>query len=411
MKKLLALILFITMSMLVVGCNESIDEDKWIDEASAMLDKNITSGQFILNGVVYEFPMDVQYWLDNGWHVSNNYENIDEFTLDPGSYSTEFELYNDDKQYVKVTVINTSNDDAKIMDCMVYSLKLNLSKVDAVFPQGITKRSKPAGIKDVYGEPQNVEIERDFLTWTYRYITEDEWKCVVEIEAFDNNSVQYPCNGVKYYVMSFDTIWENLMKEKGVEEACNLYIDATMNASYIGDFTSYLDYCIDSKTGAEELYNSEIEYYSEFLRYYVDIDEDYVSDEDRARFNTIAKKVISKVMWKVESVEEKSPTDCEMVLKLYPTNFLDIVEDDITDGLNKLYAKYNGVDITTMSDAEYDKFEKEYVEAILVAMEKNVDKSGTKDAVTKTYKLDVDGVIVSEETWIEIDDIVMDVSE
>lgn len=411
MKKLLAMALSIIMAVMVVGCSESVEDTKWIDEASKKIDKEITSGQFVLDGVVYEFPMDLKYWLDNGWHISNNYDNVDKFTLEPDCYSTEFELFNDNKQYVKVTVINNSDVDAKVKDCTVYSIRMDLSKVDVVFPQGITKRSKPAEIKSAYGEPNSEEKESNYITSTYSYTTPEDWKCIVEIESIDDKTTQNPCKEVLYYVMSFDMVWDELVDEKGIEEACKVYFDATMNASFIGDYTDYVDMYVDSKAGAEKLYNSEILYYSEFLRYYVDIDEDNIDDEIKARFDEVAKKVLSKVMWNVESVVKKNSLDCKMVLKLYPTNFLDIIDSDVDDAIVELNIKYDDVDFDTISDEDYAIYDKEYTEAVLSAMEKNVDKAGTKDAVTKTYEIDIDGDIISEDDWMDIDDIIMDILE
>ncbi len=411
MKKLLALALSTVIAFSAVGCSEQAEDTKWITEASSKIDKEITSGQFILDGVVYEFPMDLKYWLDNGWHVSNNYDNVDEFKLEPGTYSNKFELFNDNKQYVTVSVINNNDKDCTVKECMVYSVELKLSKVDAVLPQGITKRSKPAEIKSAYGEPTSQDNQRDYVYMSYTYEADDESKCVAELEVFDNKTTLEPCSVVKYYFMSFDVIWENLVEEKGVEEACKIYMDATMKASYHGDFKDYVGYSMDSKAGAEGLYNSEIAYYAEYLRYYTDLTEDYVTDEAKARFEGVAKKVLSKVFWEVKSVEDKGSSDCELTIKLYPTNFLDIIDDDVTEAIDNWNAKYEDVDFDAMSDAEYAACEQEYIESILVAMEKNADKAGTKDAVTGIYDMDLDGDFISYEDWEEIDNVLMDAYE
>ena len=411
MKKLLALALSTVIAFSAVGCSEPAEDTKWISEASSKVSKEITSGQFVIDGVVYEFPMDLKYWLDNGWHVSNNYNNVDKFKLEPGTYSNEFELFNDNKQYVTVSVINDNDKDCTVKECKVYSVEIKLSNVDTVLPQGITKRSKPAEIKSAYGEPTSQDNQRDYVYMSYTYEADDESKCVAELEVFDNKTTLEPCSVVKYYFMSFDEIWDNLVEEKGIEEACKIYMNATMKASYQGDFKDYVDFCIVNKSDAEKLYQSEISYFAEFLRYYTDLTEDYVSDDTKARFEAVAKKVLSKVFWEVQSVEDKGSGDCELTIKLYPTNFLDIIDADVTEAIDKWNEKYEDVDFDSLSDAEYAACEQEYIEAILVVMENNADKAGTKDALTGIYEIDTEDNFISDEDWDEIDDVLMDAYE
>ncbi len=406
MKKLMMFALVMVMVIMAIGCGETAEDTKWIDEAASKIDKDITSGQFVIDGVVYEFPMDLQYWLDNGWHISNNYDNVDQFKLEPDCSSSEFELFNDKDGYVKVTVLNTSDEDAKVMDCMVYSVKIDLSRVDAVLPQGVNKRTVESDIESKYGKSTSSESDNQVFNYSYNYETKDEWKCVVSIDGV--KSAEDQCQDVKYYIMSFDTVWEKLVDEKGEEEACKLYVDAAMNASFTGDYSKYVEYCIDTKAGAQELYDSEINYYSECLIASMAIEFDYVDEATKARFDSVAKKVLSKVVWEVQSVEKKNAFDCKMNIKLYPTNFLDIVIDDVTLALQQLMAKYQNVDIETMSDEDYEKLQKEYIDAVLVVLEKKADVAATKDAVTKTYEVDLKGNILSNEAWSEIDDIIMD---
>ena len=90
MKKFLMLLMCFGL-MAFAACGKEKESTKWIDESAAMISEDLTSGQFVLDEVVYSFPMDLQYWLDNGWHISNNYDNADEFILDAGNVSNEFE--------------------------------------------------------------------------------------------------------------------------------------------------------------------------------------------------------------------------------------------------------------------------------------------------------------------------------
>lgn len=86
-RKLLSVILCAGMCVSMTACGLG-GKDKWVSEAAAQVDSDVRSGEFMLDGEVYTFPMSVQDMLDKGWHVSNNYENKDEFVLEPGWEST-----------------------------------------------------------------------------------------------------------------------------------------------------------------------------------------------------------------------------------------------------------------------------------------------------------------------------------
>ncbi len=414
MKKKLLLVLCLALSVMIVGCkdDESKEEtQKKVSESAEKIGKEITCGQFVLDGVVYQFPMDLQDWLDNGWHVSNNYENKDEFTLEPGATSNEFELFNEDEDYVRVSVMNTSSEDAKIEDCMVYSLYMSLTEVDVVFPDGINKSSKPDDVIKAYGEPVSRGDEKGLLEATYYYEDEDAWKCYVELDVVDNSYTTNPLSSVSYSIESFGSIWDSLVASEGLEKTCEIFLDATMKTCYWGDFKSYLEYGIDSQSGAEELYQSEYVYFSECLMYYAGIDSSWLSTETLTRADQVAIDVLKKVKWEIKEIEVNVFEEGTVTIEIYPTNFFDIIEEDVIKAANEFYLKYDGTDFDSMTDEEYAAVEEEYADSILKVMESKVSEAGTLDAIEKVYELDTDAAIVSEDAWIEIDDAIMDLLE
>ena len=87
MKKILTMILCVCMCLQLAGCGNA-----WVKEGTDLISEDIRSGEFVLDGEVYKFPMPLQTWLDRGWEVSSSYENRDEFLLQPGSTSSDFEI-------------------------------------------------------------------------------------------------------------------------------------------------------------------------------------------------------------------------------------------------------------------------------------------------------------------------------
>ncbi len=414
MKKKLLLAFCLALSMMVVGCNgkESKEEaEKKVSESAEKIGKKITCGEFVFDGVVYKFPMDLKQWLDNGWHVSNNYDNKDEFKLEPGATSNEFELFNEDEDYVRVSVMNTKDEDAKIEDCMVYTLYMSTAEGDLVLPGGITKSSKPDDVLKAYGDPISKGDEKGLLEATYYYEDEDAWKCYVEVDVVDNSFTIDPLSSVRYSIESFGSIWDSLVASEGIEKTCEIFLDATMKTCYWGDFKSYLEYGIDSQSGADELYQSEYVYFSECLMYYAGIDSSWLSAETIARVDKVAIDVLKKVKWNIKGIEANAFEEGTVTLELYPTNFFDVIEEDIIKASNDFSLKYDGVDFDSMSDEEYAVIEEEYADAVIKVMESKVSEAGTLEAIVKEYELDTDNAIVSEDAWIEIDDTIMDLVE
>ncbi len=412
MKRLLTICMLLMMSLAVVGCSKDKKEDEgWIKDSADMITDEITSGQFVLDGVVYEFPMPLQDWLDNGWELSNSYENIDDFMLKPGYSSTSFELFNEDDAYVRVTVFNDSEEEANVKDCMVDYLYMSLTEVDVVFPQGMTKRNKPDEILEAYGDPisKGDEADRGYIEALYQYTNDDAVTCYVELGIADNSYTIDPFSSVEYSVLSSSSVMDALIREEGEEAAVNAFLDATMKAAYYGEFEDYTTkYCIDSLSGAEDLYQSEVDAYASFLMYYVDVYEDYNTDEINERFEEIAKAVLSEVKWEVKEVEVDVFGEGTVTIDLYPTDFIYVIEDDVYDALDEFYTKYEDADFDAMSDEEYAEVELTYTTLMLEAMEKNVDKAGTLDPVERVYDLDMNDSYISNDDWFNMDDVIMD---
>ena len=391
--------------------NEDEEAAEKIKEAADMMDEDITSGQFVIDGVMYQFPMDLQFWLDNGWHVSNNYENKDEFELEAGAVSNEFELFNDEEDFVRVSVINTSDEDAKVEKCMVYTLYMSMTEVDAVFPGGINKSSKPDEVLDEYGDPLSKGDESSMLEAVYSYTSEDSWKCVVELDVVDNNYTIDPFTSVSYSIQSFGTMWDGLISEYGADGLTKIFIDSAMKASYWGDLEEYLEYGIDSESNAQELYESEVVYFAQYLMYYADLYTDYMTDEDLERVYNVAAEALSKVKWNIKDIEINVFNEGTVTLEMYPTDFFYIVEDDIYNAVEEYNTKYADVDFEALSDEEYIAIEQEYIEKIISAMEERVKEAGTLEVVEKQYKVDLNENIVSDTDWEDIDDTIMNLIE
>ncbi len=410
MKKVRMMMCLITVVALsFVGCSGGslVESTEWIDESAAKISADITSGQFVIDGVIYQFPMPLSDWLDNGWHVSNSYDNTDEFRLDPYYTSTEFELCNEEGDYVRVSVYNDSDEAVPVEECIVYSLYMSTMEVDVVFPQGMTKRNKPADILAAYGEPDAKGGKSGFLEAGY-YFHDELGQCYVELNVYDNDYTIDPFTSVSFGILSAEEYWDFMVTQKGAEEAAEFYFDAAMKASFYADFEAYSEMSKDSLEGAKVLYNENAEYFADWLLYYVDINEEYITTDVKNRAVTVAQRVLSEIKWDVKSVDVNATKEGTMTVTLYPTDFFYVINEDLFAASDAFVTKYSDVDFANVSYEEYDALQKEYTEMMVAVLEKNAASAGTLEAVERTYEVDLEDYLLSDAAWEDVTAVSLD---
>lgn len=411
-RRMLYMIMVLVMAVSFAGCSGngigSLKDKKWIDESAEIISDEITSGEFVIDGVVYQFPMPLEDWLDNGWHISNSYDNVDEFRLKPYHTSSEFELINEDDAYVRVSVYNDSGKDASIEDCIVDHLYISTMEVDVVFPQGMTKRNKPDDVLEAYGEPDSTGDSTQMLEAVYYFSDANLGQCYVELNIFDNSYTHNPFTSINFGTLSSDDYWDDMVSEKGIEETVETFFNAAMKASFHADFNDYVSLNMDSLEGAKELYNTEVECFAECLLYYIDITEEYITEDVKARAMRVAETVLSKVKWEVKSVDVNRFDEGTMTIVLYPTDFFYLIDEDVMEAADAFNTKYADVDYETISFEEYDALEKEYTEMMVAVLEKNATSAGTLEAVEKVYEVDLENTILVDDAWNDVDATIMD---
>ncbi len=413
MKKLRKMLCFVmVLAMGFAGCSGmdfEVDDEKFIEESAAKISEEITSGQFVIDGVIYQFPMPLKDWLDNGWHVSYSYDNVEDFRLAPYYTSTTFELYDEEnKDYVQMTVYNDSDEEAPIEECMVYSLKMSTTEVDVVFPKGMTKRNNPEDILAAYGEPDAKGDSQNDLEAIYYFADDKQGQCYVELDVIDNDNTEYPFFRVYFGMVDPEEYWDAFVAQKGVEEAAKFYFDAAMKASFYADYEDYVSMNMDSMDGAKELYDAEVEYFADCLLYYTDITEEYITTDVRNRVIAVSKEVLSKVKWDVKSVDVSQFNMGTMTVTLYPTDFFYVIDEDLFEATDAFTMKYFDVDYDTISYEEYDALEKEYTEMMIAVLEKHAASAGTLEAVERTYNVNLNDTVLSDAAWEDVDDTIMD---
>lgn len=411
MKKLVTVVLCIAMCIQMAACGGTKNDKKWIEEGTAKLGTDLRDGEFVLDGDVYAFPMELSDWLDRGWHVSNNYENKDEFTLEPGEMSTEFELFNEDGDYVRVSVFNVSDEEVTVEHCMVASLYISLSDFEIVFPGGINAASKPADVKAAYGEPDEEDSEPGTFEGVYNYTSADGWACTAEVFVHDNDYTIEPFSSIEYELIDDGSNWDVFLTKDGGAEATIKYVDEAMKASFYEEFDEYVLY-YDTQENAEALYDSEMEYYAEVIMSYADVDYSYIDDATWEAYIDIAKEVLAKTRWEITLTDfDEEQLTGTMEITLYPTDFLSIISDDVDAVIGEFQNKYGDVDYNSCPESQIAEIELDYANMVLSAIRGRAAETQEAAPVTKTYSIDFSNGVLNDHDWNEIDDVIMGIAE
>lgn len=394
MKKLTLAGICLGMSVMMTACGVN---DEWIAKGTEMVDSELSSSEVYINGTVYTFPCDMSYWLNTGWHISNSYDNKDDFELEPGMESTEFELFNDNKQFVKVTALNLSDENATVEKCMVSSLEIAVEDFKAVLPSGVTTKSTSEDIKAVYGEPASIEGTAMY----YEYTNAEDWICQIELDVDGNKK---PLTTVKYTLT--DDNWG------GSEEDVRTYIDTALRVSFYGDYTDYVANLYDTEENASALYESEVAYYAESLMYYLDIDSSVLDETAIKSYYKIAEVVLNQAKWEISDMQyDENDLTGTMELTLYPVDFLYIIDNDADMVIAEFQSKYSNINPDNCTDEELAAIEQDYADMMLEALNVRAAETKVSEPIVKTYDIDYIQGVVTEDDWNEIDDILMGFDE
>jgi len=368
----------------VTACGGAAKEAQKKEEAMALMGDELESGEFVIDGKKYSFPDGVSEWTTGGWHISNRYDNTDTFELEYNVETNVFEMFNDEKdsEYVSMCAINLGTEPKKIEESTVSYLEIKFSEdkdaLYVVLPCGITGDSTKEDVLNAYGEPQ--EKGDDYFLYTYT--NADDLDIAVEIDFREN---------VRTVIYSLaDSNWGSVSNA----EDCAQFINAALETSFYGEFDTYVENNFDTLEGAQELYDSEVEYYAEGLMYYLDVDYETVDEEIAAGFREVSAAVLAKFKWDAPVVDlvEGVPLG-SFELTMYPTDFLDIIVEDAQ----------------AVADSGLDG--DEYAQGMLDAIRPKVDEISYREPITKTYDIDIEDGVVSQDDWENIDDVLMDLAE
>lgn len=411
------IVLPLVCALLALGigaCDSEDSIDKRIKnaliESEDKLGDELLTGKLYVEGDIFEVPFKVKDFVKKGYEISEKYENKDKFKLDGLSTSTPF-LVKKNNAVIEIVAFNDSKEEKKIEDCKVLSVSIDMKEVVTVLPGGVSSNSYYEDIKKTYGEPEKEKTVGELESVQYSFGVEGG-QCKVTLNTSKDNEADFGCEFVKY---ELKTDLEMFIETNDAETVCGTYIDASLKASYYGEYKEFVDAGIDTEEYAKNLYNSYVLYYTNYLMYSLGVDNSAVTEELKAKYIELSKKILNSVKWNLDSinvVENDGVYQGSIEITVYPSNFLEECVNSYNEVANKFNEDNKGIDVSKITKEELKKLELKYANDMYAAVKKYASNvKASKTGKTFTFELETDGNIISQEKWDQIDNAIMGITE
>ena len=166
---------------------EDTAKEEAVTQDSGELSDDLYSYQILINGEIYQMPMDVETLVERGWELEENMEE----ELDAYTYYPLCTFYNGDCE-IQVTMVNETDSPKPYRECRAVGISVSLyynykGGMTFILPKGIQSGvSTVEDMKAAYGEPTYFsESESVFLA---NYEIEYAEKCITF--TFDENKLK-----------------------------------------------------------------------------------------------------------------------------------------------------------------------------------------------------------------------------
>lgn len=185
------------------------------------------------------------------------------------------------------------------------------------------------------------------------------------------------------------------------------YIQAAMDASYLGDNADYLDVAKTTKKDAEELYDNTAKYLAYSIMDYNSVPYDDISEDTINKYIELAKKALKKSKYTIND-GRKVDGVYQVKVEITPIDIWKSTYDEVEEYIDEFLDKYP--DFQSMTGDELLEAKEEYANNVLEILNPYVENMKYKDSVSKIVEIqfDDDGLYgISQDDWDDIDDYVM----
>lgn len=154
-----------------------------------------------------------------------------------------------------------------------------------------------------------------------------------------------------------------------------MLVQGNLDELYLGKFDAdYLKLVDSSEEESQQSYQDGLEVEAEVFAYYFDIEN--LTDELKAEIVDLYKDIYAQSKYTVGDASKLDESTYAVKVTVSPLDIFVLVNDAFDEALQPFYDKYASVDISAMSDDEYDAYDKEWAEAVINLCKEKLPEMG-----------------------------------
>lgn len=172
-------------------------------------------------------------------------------------------------------------------------------------------------------------------------------------------------------------------------------VQGNLDEIYLGKFDpEYLKLVDITEEEARQTYEEGLEVEAEMFAYYFDIYN--MTDELKEEIIELYQEIYAQSKYTVGEASKLDESTFAVKVQVSPLDIFELVVDASEEALQPFFDKYENVDIASMSDEEYDAYDKEWADAVLDLCWEKLPEMGYGDERSLVIQVTVD----EDDYWV-----------
>ena len=172
-------------------------------------------------------------------------------------------------------------------------------------------------------------------------------------------------------------------------------VQGNLDEIYLGKFDpEYLKLVDITEEEARQTYEEGLEVEAEMFAYYFDIYN--MTDELKEEIIELYQEVYAQSKYTVGEASKLDESTFAVKVQVSPLDIFELVVDASEEALQPFFDKYENVDIASMSDEEYDAYDKEWADAVLDLCWEKLPEMGYGDERSLVIQVTLD----EDDYWV-----------
>lgn len=172
-------------------------------------------------------------------------------------------------------------------------------------------------------------------------------------------------------------------------------VQGNLDEIYLGKFDpEYLKLVDITEEEARQTYEEGLEVEAEMFAYYFDIYN--MTDELKEEIIELYQEIYAQSKYTVGEASKLDESTFAVKVQVSPLDIFELVVDASEEALQPFFDKYENVDIASMSDEEYDAYDKEWADAVLDLCWEKLPEMGYGDERSLVIQVTLD----EDDYWV-----------